>query len=119
MSQNTIPFDQTQVIAVAPEPQKITGRQAFDQAIQREVQDAVARKEFEVAAMMEKAGCPINEFPNTPEGAQQLAAWMKEHDLQVDKLVFQDDFGRSGYYVKRAGIEIGMVPCEIVRGMMI
>lgn len=117
--QKKMSLDETQVIAMEPKQKLHESRLRMDQAIQREVQDAMERKQFEVSAMLAKAGVPINEYPDTPEGATQLKKFMDEHDIQVQKLVYQDNFRMSGYYVSRAGLHIGMVPCEIVRGVMI
>lgn len=119
MNQKPLSLEDTPVVAAVKEAKVSDSRQRFDQIVQREVQDAVERKQLEVADMLAKAGVPINDFPDTEEGVAQLHAWMKEHEITVDKLVYQDAFRRSGYYVSRAGIEIGMVPCEIVRGVMI
>lgn len=112
-------LEETQIIAAVPEQKKHESRLRMDQAIEQEVRDAMTETQFKVAELLAQAGVPINEFPDTEEGTAQLHAWMKEHEIQVDKLVFQDNFARSGYYVMRAGIEIGMVPCRIVRGVMI
>lgn len=107
------------LIAAVAEKQVHESRKRIDQVIAREVQDAMQRKEFEIAAALADAGVPINRFDNTPEGARALKWCMDLMDIQLQKLVFQDDFRKSGYYVYRMGEQVGFVPCEIVRGVMI
>lgn len=107
------------LIAAVAEKQVHESRRRIDQVIKREVQDAMERKQFEVATALADAGVPVNRFDNTPEGARALAWCMKLMDIQIQKLVFQDDFRRSGYYIYRMGQQAGFVPCEIVRGVMI
>lgn len=119
MEDQRLPVDAPPVVAMVQEKEVSESRKRFDQVVQREVQDAVERKQFEVAAALAKAGVPINEFPYTEEGSQQLAAWMKEHKIQVNKIVIQEDFTKSGYYIERSGVLLEFVPCEIVRGVMV
>lgn len=111
--------DAPPLVAAVKEKPKHESRVRMDQAVNREIQEAVERKQYEIAAALGDAGVPINRFPNTPEGAKALAWCMKLMDIQIQKLMFAEDTRKSGYYIYRLGELAAFIPCERVRGVWV
>lgn len=107
------------IVAMIKEIDRSDSRKAFDQVVDREVQDAIERKQLELVALLAEAGVPVNEFDDTPDGIRQLHEYLNEHDISIDRLIFQDNWAESGTHIYRAGILIGIVNAEIVRGVMV
>lgn len=109
----------TPVVALEINPEVSESRRRFNEAVAAEIEEAVQRKQLELVKAMADAGIPLDEFPNTNEGLAGLRAWMKDHDIAIDRVVNQEDFSQSGTYIKRADMIVGFVPAEIVRGVLI